>query len=235
MEYKILIDNFEGPLDLLLHLIKEDNLKIEDIDIEVITKQYLDYINAMQSLDLNIASEYLVMAAELIELKSRLLLPNEKLETTDEIEDPRESLINRLLEYNRYKQVIPQFKDLEIERKTYYTKDPSYEETKLDLGDITLNDLSEALTNFLIRKEEEKPLNTKITTKEYNLQKRSQEIKALLKTKKRLPFTSLFEVRTKDYIIVTFLAILEMAKKHDLKIIQANNFDDIYLMEAGSK
>ena len=112
MEYKVMCNQFEGPMDLLLHLIKESNIDICDISIEEITKQYLDYINMMEELNLDIASEYLVMAAELLEIKSSYLLPKKELETSDEYEeDPKEELIRRLLEYERYKNVTQALKE----------------------------------------------------------------------------------------------------------------------------
>ena len=126
MDYKITIDQFEGPLDLLLHLIKQSNLDIFEISIEQITKQYLDYILAMEKLNLNIASEYLVMAAELMEIKSNTLLPNQNNENSDEYEeDPREKLINRLLVYKQYKDITSALRQLEEERQQSYSKEPS--------------------------------------------------------------------------------------------------------------
>lgn len=239
MKYKVTIDNFDGPLDLLLHLIKKDDIDIYDIKIEDITKQYLDYINLMQELDLNIASEYLVMASELMEIKSSMLLPNEK-ETIDEYEeDPREQLIQRLIEYKRYKEITNNFKELEEERKKEYTKESSnldeykVENENIDMGDVGLEDLLTAFQKFLQRKEEEKPLKTKITKKEYSVQKRSSEIKDILKIKKNVEFEELFEELTKDYIVVTFLSVLDLAKKQDLIIKQEDNFNKIYLSLKG--
>ena len=124
MQYKVTIDNFDGPLDLLLHLIKENNIDIYDIKIEEIAKQYLDYIESMKNLNLSIASEYLVMASELIEMKSRMLLPKKREEDSDEYEeDPREVLIERLLAYKKYKEVTKEFKDLELTRKLVISKE----------------------------------------------------------------------------------------------------------------
>ena len=125
MNYKIMIHEFEGPLDLLLHLIKESDIEILDISVEEITKQYMDYIDAMEELNLNIASEYLVMAAELLEMKSIELLPRKKQELEDDYEeDPKARLIERLLEYKRYKEVTPELKELEENRKQVYTTEP---------------------------------------------------------------------------------------------------------------
>lgn len=232
MDYKIMIDEFEGPMDLLLHLIKKDNIDIIDISIEKITKQYLDYIEEMENLNLDIASEYLIMAAELLEIKSSKLLPKHE---NDEVEEDLEAnFINRLIEYKQYKEITQQFKELEENRKEVYTKIPdSLNEYKqnstIDLGDTTIADLIAAMNNFLSRKELEKPLNTKITTKEYNIDERSYEIRKILKKNKKMNFKELFDVYRKDYIVVTFLAILSMAKKQEIEIKQDNNFNDIYL------
>lgn len=232
MDYKIMIDEFEGPMDLLLHLIKKDNIDIIDISIEKITKQYLDYIEEMENLNLDIASEYLIMAAELLEIKSSKLLPKQE---NDEVEEDLEAnFINRLIEYKQYKEITQQFKELEENRKGVYTKIPdSLNEYKqnstIDLGDTTIADLISAMNNFLSRKELEKPLNTKITTKEYNIDERSYEIRKILKKNKKMNFKELFDVYRKDYIVVTFLAILSMAKKQEIEIKQDNNFNDIYL------
>ena len=126
LKYMVTIDKFEGPLDLLLHLIKEQDIDIYDIKVEEITKQYLDYIKAMKDMNLSVASEYLVMASELIEMKSKMLLPKRKIEEEDEYEeDPREVLIERLLAYKKYKEITSEFKDLELTRKLVFTKEPT--------------------------------------------------------------------------------------------------------------
>ena len=232
MDYKIMIDEFEGPMDLLLHLIKKENIDIIDISIEAITKQYLDYIEQMENLNLDIASEYLIMAAELLEIKSSKLLP--KKDDEEEEEDLEANFINRLIEYKQYKEVTEQFKELEETRKEIYTKIPDSlnqykEDSKIDLGDTTIDDLVNAFSKFLNRKELEKPLNTKITAKEYNIDERSYEIKKILKKNKRMNFRELFDVYRRDYVVITFLSILSMAKKQEIDIKQDNNFKDIYI------
>ena len=231
MEYKVTIDKFEGPLDLLLHLIKKSNINIVDINIVDITKQYLDYINEMEEMNLDIASEYLTMAAELIEMKSKILLPQQE----EDVEDDRQNLINRLIDYEQYKQVIERFQTLELDRRDEFTKEPEdlrkydcVSETHLN-EDITLNDLVEAFNIFLNKKEKEKPLNTKITTKEYSVTKRSEEIKQMLNKKKKITFNELFKEYNKSYIVVTFLAILNLSKKENIKLKQDNNFKEIYI------
>lgn len=241
MDYKIMINEFEGPMDLLLHLIKKSDINICDISIEEITKQYLDYINEMEKLDLDIASEYLIMAAELIEMKSSILLPKQEIEEDEYEEDPREKLIRRLIEYKQYKEKLPEFKQLEMDRKQMYSKDPSdlshfkIVEENIDLGDIGIEDLMNAFNKFLERKKLEQPLNTKVTKKEYSVGERSTEIRNILKQKKKIEFEELFEEVNKDYIVVTFLSILTLAKKQELKITQDNNFSKIILSLRGEE
>lgn len=233
MDYIITIPQFDGPLDLLLHLIKEQNIDICDLNIELITKQYLDYIHKMEELNLDIASSYLVMAAELIEIKSKILLPSNN-ENEEELDDPKEELINRLIEYKRYKELTEEFKQLEEQRNEIFTKLPSYSDIdgdnlkKFDES-LTINDLLEAFKKFLDRREMEKPLSTKITNKEYSVSTRSREIKTILKDKKKARFEDLFEIVTKEYVVVTFLAILDLVKKQEIEINQDKNFDDIIL------
>ncbi len=232
MEYEVKIDAFEGPLDLLLHLIKESKVDIWDIQIVDITNQYLDYIHQMENLNLNIASEYLVMASELMEMKSKLLLPRTEAEEEEEEQDPREALIERLIEYQQYKDMTAKFRELSEERQEFYTKMPEslkeYQEEGVILNsDVTLDDLMKAFEKFLARKEEEKPIATTVTKKEITVEERRKSIRNILKEKKKVDFFDLFEEITKEFIVVTFLAILEMARKHELTIKQENNFDKI--------
>ena len=193
----------------------------------------------MENLDLNIASEYLALAAELIEMKSLVLLPKPEFSDDEYEEDPRENLIKRLIEYKKIKESTPKLKELEEERKKLYTKVASNmkqyqdENQKPDFNDIDLDCLLNAFSKFLERKEEEKPLNTKITKKEYSVSKRSREIKSLLRTKQKINFEELFEIQTKEYIVVTFLSILALAKKQELIIKQDNNFSNTVLSLRG--
>ena len=155
MELDLKINEFEGPLDLLLHLIKESKMNIFDIKIEEITNQYLKYIETQEKMNLEIDSEYLVLASELIEIKSKLLLPNEKVEDEEE-EDPREELINRLLEYEAYKEITKTLKEKEELRQEIYTKAPSnikeYIEENTEIkSDVTLDDLVDAFQKFIIK------------------------------------------------------------------------------------
>ncbi len=234
MEYTLKNVEFEGPLDLLLHLIKEANIDIFEIKISEITDQYLAYITKMEELDLNIDSEYLVMAADLIEMKSRELLPQTEEENEDE-EDPKEALINRLIEYQKYKEVTSEFKKLEEERSEIYSKLPSvldeFKDDTLKVNeDLTLDDIIKAFANLKEKQILEKPLNTVVTKKEYSVNLRSKEILNKLKTKKQINFDELFETFTKDYVVVTFLSILDLAKKQNIIIKQDRNLGNITLL-----
>lgn len=229
MDFKI--NEFEGPLDLLLHLIKESKMNIMDIEIEKITEQYINYLNLQEKMNLEVASEYLVMASELIELKSKMLLPNPKNDEGEE-EDPREELVNRLLEYQAYKEITKVLHDKENLRKEIYTKAPenirNYVEENVSItSDVTLDDLVDAFKKFLERKKDSKPLQTKITVNEITVSSRRYEIRNILKKKGRISFFELFPVVSKEYVIATFLAVLEMAKNKELTISQNDTFDDI--------
>ena len=233
-KYVVTIDNFDGPLDLLLHLIKEQDIDIYDIKIEDITKQYLDYIRHMKELNLEIASEYLVMASELIEMKSKMLLPkkNEK-EDDDYEEDPRELLIERLLAYKRYKEVTSEFKDLELTRKMVFTREPDnlnrYVKEDENSEELGVADLIDAFNNLLKRKELDRPIATKITKKELSVTEKVNKIKNILRNKKKINFEDIFEVSTKEEVIISFLSVLEMVKKDEILLTQEGNFKNIVI------
>jgi segregation and condensation protein A len=233
---KLLIGDFEGPLDLLLHLIKKSKMEIFDVKISEITKEYLNYINEMNEMNLDIASEYLVMAAELIEMKSRKLLPNKNDDEEGEelLEDPEEELKRRLIEYKKYKDSTSEFRNLEEKRFSYYTKAPEslqkYSKEKIENnGGLGINDLLEAFQKLLERQEYNKPVNTKIARKELSVKERIVKIRDILKEKKKINFVELFDDFSKPYVVVTFLSVLEMAKNREINIKQDNNFGNIYL------
>lgn len=235
MDYSIKINEFEGPLDLLLHLIKQSNIDIYDIEISEITKQYLDYINKMEELNINVAASYIVMAAELMEIKSKSLLPKkEEDEEEDEEVVSKENLINKLIEYKKYKEMTPSFKILEANRKNIYIKSPEKLNNYLDNviiknDDTSIDDLVDAFKKFLERKNLEKPITTKITNKEYSVKERKNTIRNILKEKKKVLFTDLFEENNTSFIIVTFLSILEMTKEKETIIKQDTNFANIFI------
>ena len=237
MDYSIKINEFEGPLDLLLHLIKQSNIDIYDIEISEITKQYLEYINKMEELNINIASSYIVMAAELMEIKAKSLLPKKEEETEEDEEEEvisKENLINKLIEYKKYKEMATPFKEMELNRKNIYIKSPERLNKYIDQivtknEDTSVDELVEAFKKFLERKNLEKPITTKITNKEYSVKERKHNIKNILREKKKVFFTELFEENNTSFIIVTFLSILEMTKEKEIIIKQDTNFSNIII------
>lgn len=232
---KLLIGDFEGPLDLLLHLIKKSKMEIFDIEISEITNQYLNYIKSMTDMNLDIASEYLVMASELIEMKSKKLLPkSEEKEEDEEVGDPEVVLKRRLVEYQKYKESTNVFRDLEKNRSSYYTKAPEslkkYSLEKLENdGSVDVYDLLDAFQKLLERQEFNKPKNTKIARKELSVKERIVKIRDILRVNKRVNFVELFDDFSKPYVVVTFLSVLEMVKSREINIKQDNNFSDIYI------
>lgn len=242
LQYNVKIDSFEGPLDLLLHLINRLEIDIYDIPAAVITEQYLMYIHAMKELQLDIASEYLVMAATLLAIKSKMLLPKQEEELLDEDsefefeEDPREDLMNRLIEYRKYKNAAEDLKHLEEERSQLFTKPPSDlseftkdEPVQYSL-DVNIYDMLGALQKLLRRKRLQKPLATKITRQEIPLENRMKEILDELKGfRGKKKFTDLFPYHDKNHIVVTFLALLELMRNNAVLIEQQNNFSEIYI------
>ena len=227
------INDFSGPLDLLLHLIKSNKMDIYDINIELITREYIDYINNNKDLTIDACSEYLVMASELIHLKSKLLLHHED-EDDEEYEiNNEEELRDRLLEYQKIKDMANDFRVLEERRSYVYTKLPSNlnefrEEAKLNT-DITLNDLLNAFEEFLKRQKSKKPSVTTVTKKEFSVEERNNSIRKIIKDRGKINFLDLFDDISMPYVIITFLSILDLSKKSEIIITQDKNFGEIYL------
>jgi len=242
VQYSVKIDAFEGPLDLLLHLINRYEIDIYNIPVAEITEQYMNYIHAMQELELDIASEYLVMAATLLAIKSKMLLPKHEEELADDMveayeEDPREELLHRLLEYKKFKEAAQELKKREEERALLFTKPPSdlsafaaESEAEMRPLDVSIYDMLGALSKLMRRKKLQKPLQTKITRQEISIEKRMDEIiLELKKENKRKNFNELFPYFERGHIVVTFLAILELMKKNLIIIEQERNFADIFI------
>ena len=186
----------------------------------------------MEELNINIASSYLVMASELMYLKSKELLPKKELDNNiDEEELTREDLINKLIEYKKYKEITQSFKDMEEDASKYFMKLPTKIDVKDDNMDIdnNLEDLITAFNKFIQRKIEDEPLKTTITRKEYSVKERCNSIKNILKKKKKINFRDLFDIKSTSYIIVSFLSILELLKNGDIYLIQNNIFDNIII------
>lgn len=237
MDYLIDINNFHGPLDLLLHLVRRTEMDIYEIDTSVIIEEYLNYIEHMQDLNIDIASEFLVMAATLVHLKSKMLIGSTEETNEEETEfeiNSEEDLKNRILEYEKYKNMTEVFKELEEKRGYFYTKDPMplkefTDKTISNDGSITLEDLVNAFLAYQERINYLKPVHTKITKKEISVEDRMVSIKEKLHQKKKMDFLELFDMVTKEYVVVTFLAILQMNKNSEINIYQEKNFGNIVI------
>lgn len=240
MQYNFKVEAFEGPLDLLLHLINRYEIDIYNIPVAEITEQYLSYIHAMKELQLDVASEYLVMAATLLQIKSKMLLPKyeEDVEDSSEefMEDPRQELMERLIEYKKYKQVATQLKEKEQERAQLYTRPPldymmfqKEEAEKLPI-DVTLYDMLAAFQKLMRRKKIQRPVTATVTRQEIPIEQRMGDVlKQLDLAGGRQSFYDLFVDDNRDMVVVTFLAILELMKHQKIVIEQERNFDEIFL------
>ncbi len=246
MSISIKLEAFEGPLDLLLHLIDKNKVNIYDIPIVEITNQYMEYINSMDDKDLDMMSEFLVMAATLLNIKSKMLLPKD--ETKDEEEDPRQELVERLLEYKMFKYISEELKDKELDAAKVFFKEPTIpeeiegykEEVDIDslLADLTLAKLHKIFES-VVKKQTDKidPIRSKfgkIEREEINLTAKLMSIQAYGLQHKKFSFRKLLETQpTKMEVIVTFLGVLELMKIGQVMIEQNNLFDDITITFIG--
>lgn len=236
MNYTFYINDFEGPLDVLLHLVKQAKMDIYEINLFTLIKEYLDFIKEMQDLNIDVASEYLSMASELVHLKSKMLV-NKQDDSEEETDDEfsiksEEDLRKKLLEYENIKNITETFKNLESKRSEIYTRFPKslkeyYETEKLPQGFYEADTLYQAFLEVKKKLKLAKPLDTTITKKEISIEIRTQEIKNILKVRGKVDFYSLFTINTKEYIVITFLTILTMSKNKELKISQEDNFSPI--------
>ena len=235
---------FEGPLDLLLHLIDKNKINIYDIPIVSITEQYLQYLRSMQELNMDIMSEFLVMAATLIQIKAKMLLPKEEKEEEEEEGDPREELVKRLLEYKMYQYAAEELKELQVDASKMLYKQPTipkevlvYEEP-IDLKELvdglTLTKLHEIFQSVMKRQKEKiDPIRSrfgKIEKEEISLEEKMETIREQMRGLSRIRFRALLEVQaSKVQVVVTFLAILELMKMGALIVRQEQLFGDIIL------
>ena len=225
------LSNFEGPLDLLLSLIKASKMEIEDVKLADITSQYLEYINQMQVLDMDLASEFIEVAATLIEIKSKSLLPkiNDEL---DEVEDVEGDLKRRLKEYSLLKEASLKMAEIENVNRLYKAPDEMAKNVKIVLKDMNLENLINAFTNILLRNETKNKVEEpkKIVRDVYTVQQKIASIKDALLIKDEIVFTSLLEENpTKGEIINTFLALLELLKFQEVTALQDGTYSDIII------
>lgn len=246
MQYSVKLDAFEGPLDLLLHLINRYEIDIYDIPVSKITEQYLLYIHTMKELQLDIASEYLVMAATLLSIKSKMLLPereSEELfddEQLDYEEDPRDELMERLIEYKQFKEAASSLKEKESDRAQIFSKPPTSMELQLNelenerelTIDVSLYDMLSALQKLMKRNKIQKPVQAKITRQEISIEdKMSDVLNQLSLSKGRKNFLDFFDNPDKGVVVTTFLAVLELMKTKKVIVEQENNFKDLFVQK----
>lgn len=221
--YEVKVGTFEGPLELLLHLIKKNEINIYDIPIALITQQYIETLDLMKSLNLSIAGEFLVMAATLIHIKSKTLLPPAE-EEADE-EDPRRELVARLLEYQKFKDAAEQLEERESLWREIFRKEPSPSPELLaeevPLVDLDLYDLLDALKNVLAKIPDKKVLQ--VTIDELTVKDRMQFLMERMGTIESILFDDLFEgIRTRHSVVVTFLALLEIIRLGLVRVVQGD-------------
>ena len=229
--YKVTLPSFHGPLDLLLHLIKQHKIDIYDIPILLITEQYTAYLDAMEELNLEVAADYIYMAALLIHIKSKMLLPRD--ESDQPVEDPRQELVDRLLEYRRLKDVAQSFAELDRLRMGIWTRKPQplpaapeEEDATLDLGEVSLFDLLSALKTALVRYDREHPPPIQLSLEAYSV--RGQFDRLLSQLDAGRPYdliTDLKERTCRAEAIATFLAVLELARLNLIRVHQTESGD----------
>lgn len=248
MAYSIKLDSFEGPLDLLLHLIDKAEVDIYDIPIAEITEQYLATIDTMQQLQLDVASEFVVMAASLLSIKSKMLLPKKEehvfqqlLDMDVEEIDPREELVQRLLEYKRYKMLAERLREMEIGRNQVYTRPaenlaPYVREEDHTVKNVTLYDLISALERLVKKATDKQPI-TKVSRDEVSIKDRMREIRELVRVGGGMVrFSQLFSKgATRSEIVTSFLALLELMKAKEITCVQNQLFQDIMICENKTK
>jgi len=233
--YKIKIPVFEGPLDLLLHLIRENKIDIYDIPIALITRQYLKYLEIMEELSLDIAGEFLVMAATLIYIKSRMLLPPDEEASLEEQEDPRKELVQKLLEYQAFKEAAFSLKEKEEERTKVFRRGPlSADDEPLPyLSDVSLFDLLSAFKKIL---DKAPPEVVSITKETLTVKDKISFIMEMLEGKEAVRFEELFkESITRIHLIITFVALLELIRLGLAKAYQERDFSNIWVINIAKK
>ncbi len=227
---------FEGPLDLLLYLVKKDHLNIYDIPIAKVTQQYLEYINLMQLLDVNIVGEFLVMAATLMQIKSKMLLPAEELAAEPDEEDPRAELVKRLLEYEKFKQIAENLKQREISQQEVFKRpkseapaDTASDKPEEKYFEASIFDLISAFSRAL--KDIPREVFYEVIKDQYTVEQKVHDILHMLLVDSQIKLSALFaKTKSKMEIIVIFLAILELAKMKEIVARQDMAFEDIIIV-----
>ncbi|NDI34305.1 segregation and condensation protein A [Chengkuizengella sediminis] len=237
VQYKL--EKFEGPLDLLLHLIDKSEIDIYDIPVKEITEQYMEYLKQMEKFELEITSEFLVMAATLLSIKSKMLLPKPPpidLELDEDAEDPREELVRKLIEYRKYKTIADHLRNQELERSLIFSKEPDdlshfiSDTVENPVEGLHLADLIIAFSK-IIKKVEKRQSVASIRRDEISVKDRILEMMGYFKKREsKVLFSTLFENESsREFIIVTFLGLLELMKMKKIISYQHSSFDDIVI------
>lgn len=235
MTYQIHLTQFEGPMDLLLHLIRRDKINIYDIPISHITREYLSYIEVMQELKLELAGEFFVMAATLMRIKAQMLLPKRVEE--EEEEDPRDELVRNLIEYRKYKEAATRLAEKENERRLLFTRPPASppEGIELEAGDdmeVSVFDLVDAFRKIM--EDLKKQVAYRVEREAYTVEEKASLIREYLDKRSEILFSELFTAAyDRIEIIVTFLALLEMVKTAELVARQMTSDGNIWLYRPG--
>ncbi len=233
MSYKLKLEIFEGPLDLLLYLIKKDQINIYDIPIAQVTQQYMEYLEMLKMMDLDVVGDFLVMAATLLQIKSRMLLPPDPNAQPEEEEDPRDELVRRLLEYKKFKEIAEELKNKETMRQDLFARVINVERSKEMKEDaketyfeVSLFDLIAAFSKIL--KNVPKDVFYEVIKDEHTVEQKIHDLLHMLLAKPRILLTELFgRARNKMEVVVTFMAILELIRLKEILVVQARVFGDI--------
>ncbi len=239
-DYKVKLEVFEGPLDLLLYLIKKEEVDIYDIPIERITNQYMEYLSLMQLLNLEVAGEFLVMAATLMYIKSRMLLPEDQQVTDteqEEGEDPRWELIRQLVEYKKFKEAALQLAQREAEQSRMFPRNigddlAGKDNKEVPLGEVSIFDLINAF-NTVLKKAQEKEDFREIIEERFTVSDKIEEILYILRDRSDLVFSEVFaKASSRAEVVVTFLALLELIRLKRLRVQQPEPFGEIHVVKA---
>jgi segregation and condensation protein A len=228
--YKVTLPSFHGPLDLLLHLIRKSEVDIYDIPITQITKQYNAYLDAMEELDLEIAADYVYMAALLIHIKSKMLLPRDE-SAGAEIEDPRKELVDRLLEYQRFKAVAETFAELDVVRMGMWARPaqplPGAEASEIDMSEVSLFDLIDAFRTAINRYRQNHPQAIELKRTVHKVSEKMAELYAKVKEKSPIRLQWFLEGRDRNELIAIFLGTLELVRLGGITLQQSDTFGEI--------
>ena len=228
---KVTLPSFHGPLDLLLHLIKHHKIDIYDIPIALITEQYTGYLDAMEELSLDVAADYIYTAALLIHIKSKMLLPHD--ETEGEVEDPRQELVDRLLEYQRFKAVAESFAELDVLRMGVWprpaTTPPGMDATEIDMSEVGLFDLIDAFRSALNRYKQNHPQAIELRRTVHKISDKMRELYTKLQEKSPIRLQWFLEGRDRNELIAIFLGTLELVRLGGISLKQSENFGEILI------